>query len=52
MSFSLEVVWLVSLGGLALSFMFMSLSARMDGRWYLSRKHLERSGRCWSSVIS
>jgi hypothetical protein len=30
-----EVVWLVSLGGLALSFMFMSLAGRMDGRWYL-----------------
>lgn len=30
-----EVVWLVGLGGVALSVMFMSLSARMDGRWYL-----------------
>lgn len=30
-----EVVWLAGIGGVALSVMFMSLSARMDGRWYL-----------------
>jgi hypothetical protein len=30
-----EVVWLVGIGGVALSVVFMSLTARMDGRWYL-----------------
>jgi len=30
-----EVVWLVGLGGVALSIVFMGIQHRMDGRWYL-----------------
>merc|ERR1719197_624813 len=30
-----EVVWLASVGFVALSAIFMSLSSRMEGRWYM-----------------